>query len=258
LKTWVDQIGTYSVQRRESRRPSGQAYLRLANDPSFCIHTTEGNSVDGAWATLDSRHSAPHFIVGEGRIVQLRPLWAQAATLRSHNDLFIQVECVGHASLELHTLTPSTWEPLVELTRYLHEQGGIPLSRPSLWDDKLPGSYWAWNNSRRTSRLALIKRGVYGHIDIPDQDPTWHWDPGSLNYTQLFEEATSSTQEADDMTPEEKKKLNEAHNFATAVKDALAANTYAGAGTKLVEQVNANGSVTITIPAQQVTGTVTK
>jgi len=197
---WVDKIGPYNVVKKEGPRPSGQPYLKLNANPSFCVHTTEGSTVDGAVATLRKNYSCPHFVVGEGKIVQMRPLWSQGATLRSHNDAFIQVECVGHSSLSLHTLSPSTWGPLVALTRWVNETQGVPLKRPDGWDDKLGSGIWAANNVRRQSRLALKTRGVFGHVDIPDQDPSWHWDPGSLNYTKLFAEAkgTTATPEGDE------------------------------------------------------------
>lgn len=183
---WVSQMGIYRVERRESPRPGGQAYLPLDPDPSLCIHTTEGSSVDGAWMTLNSKSAAPHFIIGEGRIVQCRPLDKQAATIHDHNDRFIQIECVGHAQREVHRLTPQTWEPLIAAVRYLKQVHGIPMARPPSWPDQLGPGIWAANNPRRQTELALTMRGVFGHVDVPDQDPTWHWDPGSLDYTELF------------------------------------------------------------------------
>lgn len=187
---WADRIGIYRVEKRESPRPFGQAYLPLDANPSFVIHTTEGSTVDGAWNTLDSKSAAPHFIVGEGRIVQCRPLSAQAATVHDHNARFIQVECVGRSDIKMHRLSPQTWEPLVALTSYIHHTLGVPLRRPDGWTDQLPsGEVWAANNSRRISRKALTERGVYGHVEVPNQEPTWHWDPGSLDYAELFRRA---------------------------------------------------------------------
>jgi hypothetical protein len=186
---WVDQIGPYKVERMEGPRPGGQPYLKLNDNPGFCVHTTEGSTVAGAVSTLRSNFSAPHFVVGEGRIVQMRPLTAQAATLVSHNDRFIQVECVGRANLKEHQLTVSTWAPLVALTRFVNQQCGVPLKRPLGFSDQLPAGTWANNNPRRQSGKALEGRKVVGHIDVPDQSPTWHWDPGSLDYSALFEQA---------------------------------------------------------------------
>ena len=178
------------MEKLESPRPGGQAYLPLLKNPSFCIHTTEGSTVNGAWYTLNQKGAAPHFIIGENRIVQTRPLNVQGATLRAHNERFIQVECVGHAQLGLHRLTPESWNPLVALTGFVHESIGVPLTRPAAWTDALGPGPWAIDNARRKQGYALTKRGVFGHIDVPDQGPTWHWDPGSLDYTALFAEAT--------------------------------------------------------------------
>lgn len=196
---WINQIGAYRVEKKEGPRPGGAAYLKLRpGTPAFCIHTTEGSTVDGAVSTIRSRFTAPHFVVGQNRIVQMRPLWAQGATVHDWNDRYIQVECVGFSKLAEHQLTPDTWKPLVALTRWLHEQLGIPLRRPDGWADQLPAGTWANNNTRRQSRIALTFKGLVGHIDIPDQDPSWHWDPGSLDYSALIAEASGGDAKEED------------------------------------------------------------
>jgi len=217
-------MGSYVVEHKEIRRPSGQAYYTLGANPSFCIHTTEGSTVSGAWSTLAGKFAAPHFIIGENRIVQCRPLNVQGAALRSHNDRFIQVEMVGHSSLALWFPAEASGGPLVALTKYLHDHLGVPLYRPPEWSDKLAGSYWAYDNPRRKDRYALTRRGVYGHLDVPDQSPTWHWDPGSLDYTELFRRVGGTTPPAqeDEMTEEQKEMLREALQKARAAVDAVA------------------------------------
>ena len=214
---WVQRIGDYDVERQEGPRPGGQAYLPLRSNPSFCVHTTEGSTVAGAVATLRQNFTAPHFVVGENRIVQMRPLSAQGATVHDWNDRFIQVECVGRADLKLHRLTPTTWQPLVALTRFVNKELGIPLRRPDGWSDQLAAGTWANNNPRRQSGIALQFRGVFGHVDVPDQDPSWHWDPGSLDYTALFAEALGE----DDMTDEQKAALRAATASLRGVEDFL-------------------------------------
>jgi len=195
---WVDTIGQFSVQRRESPRPGGQPYIPLTAPRSLVVHTTEGDSVDSAWQTLDAKGAAPHFIVGQLRIVQCRPLDVQAATLVTDssagffaNSLGWQVECVGHAEQTVHQLTPATWQPLVALARFMHEQRGIPYDRPEGWRDNCSDitTTLASNNTRRQSRRAIGFRGFLGHLDIPNQAPTWHWDPGALDYSALFDQA---------------------------------------------------------------------
>ena len=178
------------VEKRESRRPSGQPYIPLDNPKAFIIHTTEGTTVDGAWNTLNSRFSAPHFIAGEGRIVQMRPLWAEGATVHDHNNLGWQVECVGFSKQFQHKLTLPSWRPLVALTRFMAQEKNVPLRRPDGWKDDCSdiNTALATDNTRRKSRKALFFSGLLGHIDIPDQAPTWHWDPGCLDYSALIEE----------------------------------------------------------------------
>lgn len=223
---WVSRIGPFKVERMEGKRPGGQPYLPLRANPSLCVHTTEGNSVAGAVSTLRSNFTAPHFVVGENRIVQMRPLSAQGATVHDWNDRFIQVECVmrvGSIGLKLHRMKAGTWEPLVALTRFVHEELNIPLRRPDGWSDQLAPGTWANNNVRRQSRKALTFRGVFGHIEIPDQDPTWHWDPGSLDYTALFAAA-----QEDDMTEAQKKQLADATAALAGVKDFLDGKASAG------------------------------
>jgi hypothetical protein len=188
--TWLTQMGTYKVTKRESARPEGQAYILLDNPLSLIVHTTQGSTVDGAWNTLNSKGAAPHFIVGENRIVQCRPLTAEAATVHNHNNQGWQVECVGYSKATIHKLTPSSWLPLVALAAWFHEERAVPLQRPAGWFDNCSDitTTLASNNTRRLSGKALGFRGFLGHLDIPDQAPTWHWDPGALNYTALFAE----------------------------------------------------------------------
>lgn len=195
--TWLTTIGPYRAQKRESPRPGGKPYIPLSDPRSLIVHTTEGPSVDGAWNTLNQKGAAPHFIVGENRIVQMRPLDVQAATLVTDADagfwanaLGWQVECVGHAQQSLHKLTASSWNPLAALATYFHERQGVPLRRPDGWRDNCSDitTILASNNTRRQSRKAIGFRGFLGHLDVPNQSPTWHWDPGALDYTALFAE----------------------------------------------------------------------
>ena len=189
---WKLTIENYVVERAEGKRPNGQAYIPLTSPKALVIHTTEGTTVDGAVRTLRSKYAAPHFVVGENRIIQMRPLDAEAATLRNHNDVGWQVEVVGHSKQGVHKLTPSSWAPLVSLVRFFHKELGVPLARPAGWKDDLSdiSTILASDNTRRKSRKALGFRGLIGHLEVPDQSPTWHWDPGALNYTALFREVS--------------------------------------------------------------------
>src|SRR5262245_36282426 len=98
---WIDQIGEFEVVRREIPRQNGAPYFLNSSTLIGVLHTTESATVNSAWNALNAAHSAPHFIVGEGQIVQCRPLNAQGAALRPGNDnsanvhAQIQVEMVG-------------------------------------------------------------------------------------------------------------------------------------------------------------------
>jgi len=185
--TWVTQIGEYHVEKMPVGSGGG-----LTAKPSFCIHTTEGSTYLGAVGTIKSTGYAPHFTIGDGKIAQMRSLSEAGSALRAHNDRFIQVECVGFSHLAKHQLTPGTWQPLIALSKWLRDELGIPLYRP--WPDPL-ASFPASNNSRRQDGYALTRRGFYGHVDVPDQSPTWHWDPGSLDYTALFDAINQEDEE---------------------------------------------------------------
>lgn len=200
MKDWIDRIYGTKV---EKHLVSGGVAGGMDRDPSFCIHTTEGSTLDGALGTIDGTGYAPHFTVGEDRIVQQRALSTTGSALRSHNDHFVQVECVGFSKENVHELTLPTWRPLVLLSRWVHTELHIPLYRP--WGDQLPpGS--ASNNPRRRQGYALTRRGFYGHVDVPDQAPTWHWDPGSLAYKALFKQIRDG---GDDMTEEQLQRLKD-------------------------------------------------
>lgn len=204
---WVAEIGGLKVVRDPV---PGGTRGGLVKAPSFCIHTTEGSTLEGARATIHQTGYAPHFTVGEGKIVQQRPLDTTGSALRAHNDRFWQVECVGFSSIRVHQLTPSTWRPLVILARWIHGRLGVPLVHP--WSDQLP-PFPASDNERRRDGDALTRRGFYGHVDVPDQEPTWHWDPGSLDYSALFKEIREG---GDDDVLNDKQK--EALEFAEGVQ----------------------------------------
>jgi hypothetical protein len=186
---WVDKIGHHKVHRV----PVGSGGRLATAHPSACLHTTEGSTFDGAVGTIRSTGFAPHFTVGDDQIAQMRPLSSQGAALRAHNDLYIQIEAVGFSKLQVHDLTPGTFRPLSVLAAWLHDHMGIPLERPKQWPDNLGGGMWADNNPRRQSGIALHFPGWVGHIDVPDQSPTWHWDPGAFDYSALFAAAGKET-----------------------------------------------------------------
>lgn len=181
--SWVYKIGPYPVRKVRI----GMGY-QIDAQPSVCLHTTEGSTLAGAVGTITNTSYAPHFTVGDNEIVQMRSLDETGSALRAHNNHFIQIEAVGFAGsdLKLNYLTPPTFEPLVALCAFLRDEVGVPLQRPEGWPDQLSPGTWANNNARRQTGKALTERGWFGHVDVPDQGPSWHYDPGSFAYSALF------------------------------------------------------------------------
>lgn len=186
---WIDQIGPFDVQRMEGPRPGGQAYLELNENTTKRViwHTTEGNTVVGAVARLREQFSAPHFVIGEGRIVQMRPLWAQAATVRGDNSRAWQVEVVEHSQTTLWMPQPGSLNPMVALLAFFRDELDVPLRRPDGWHDNgsdIKGVWATEGNSRRVSERALTFVGHVMHLEWPDNT---HWDQGAINWTRIFE-----------------------------------------------------------------------
>lgn len=214
---FVDRIGDFSVEHRPI--PGGR---EMPTVRGVGLHATDGSDVDNAHAHQKSLGFGVHFYVGENRIIQARPLTMTGGGFRNNADDpgdpnaggLIQIEAVDKLSGEdghgkrLHLPDGGTLEPLVALARFLHDTFGIPFRRPEEWPDDLrdddpdtPNGAWAADNHRRRSGIFGRFHGWVGHIEAPDQDPTFHWDPGSFDYTKFFELAKGG--EAP-MTPEER------------------------------------------------------
>lgn len=184
---WVERIGDFDVSKQEGQRPNGQPYLELVPSTQRVIwHTTEGSTVDGAVGRLREQFSAPHFVIGENRIVQMRPLWAQAATVRGDNSRAWQVETVGFSKTALWLHTAPTLQPMIALLGFFLDLG-VPLERPTGWQDNggdIKGVWATEGNSRRTSGRALDFVGHVTHLEWPENT---HWDMGAFNWTRIFE-----------------------------------------------------------------------
>ena len=182
----------FQVEKHELPRSGGRPYHSMPTDGGILvIHTTEGGNVSGAISTLATKFSGPHFVVGENRIVQTRPIGVQGASLHAPENQYpvIQIEAVGLSKVTLYSLPASTHKPLVAVIAWAVKNLNVPLKRPSaLWRDDcldmpLP---WASNNKRRRSGVWPNAKGIYGHVDCANQQPSNHWDPGCLSYTDLF------------------------------------------------------------------------
>lgn len=200
LPDWIEKIGDFVVERKEIPRPGNKPYRANSHTQIGVLHTTEGDTVKGAWSTLAEKGSAPHFIVGDEQIVQCRPLTAQAAALHGDGPVFananssVQIEIVARSQETLWLPKPGTVEALCAVLRWANGNGvDIPLQVPvAEWVDDCSDvkSPWAANNGRRKSAEASFwpsAKGWWMHMEVPGQGPTWHWDCGAIQRTKLLE-----------------------------------------------------------------------
>jgi hypothetical protein len=195
---WVTQIHTFVVEHREIPRPANRPYFLNSSTLIGVLHTTEGTTVNGAWTTLNAAHSAPHFIAGENRIVQCRPLTVQGAALRSGNGntanvhAQVQIEMVARSREQLWQPAPATLGPTVAIIAFCAKNLGIPLRIPNNWPDDVSDMPlpWARNNRRRKQAAQLglwpVEKGWWMHMEVPYQGPSWHWDCGALQRSTLL------------------------------------------------------------------------
>ncbi|MBD0369266.1 MAG: peptidoglycan-binding domain-containing protein [Pyrinomonadaceae bacterium] len=211
ITDWPAQILNYEVERKEIKRPGGKPYFASAHSQIGVLHTTEGNSVKAAWNTLSAHNSAPHFIVGENRIVQCRPLSKQAAALHgsppfnANTNAALQIEMVGFTggspdfnkhAYDLWIPADDVLKPVIAIMAWAAGNGlDIPLQVPSpAWtDDGMDcPKPWAVQNKRRLqAALGLwpAAKGWWMHMEVPGQGPTWHYDCGALKRTVMLQMA---------------------------------------------------------------------
>jgi hypothetical protein len=203
---WLTKIGKFTVEKKEIKRPGNKPYYLTSSTSIGVLHTTEGNSVDAAWKTLNKDFSAPHFITGENRIVQCRPLGAQAAALRTNPPVYpnvdaqVQIEMSCFTKMEkgvpvLWLPPPNVLDPTLALMAWCSKHLGIPLQKPTNWPDDgldLKGTIWAANNKRRKQAAAGLwptGKGWWMHLEVPAQQRSWHYDCGALRRTEMFRQA---------------------------------------------------------------------
>jgi hypothetical protein len=192
---FVEEIGDFEVERKLIPRPGGSPFLPMAHPMIGVLHTTEGGTIGGAFNALNSSHSAPHFIVGENRIMQCRPMTAQGAALKTPNGQFpnkfaaVQIEMVGF-SKETPWLPPaSALNPLLAVLRWAAKSPiDVPLRRPSEgWLDNcsdVPKPWAVTGNKRRQSGIWGREKGWYMHMEVPGND---HWDCGAIKWKEIFD-----------------------------------------------------------------------
>lgn len=195
LDGWIDRIGSFEVQRAEIPRPGNRPYFNNSHTRIGVLHTTEGATVKSAFTTLSQNHSAPHFIAGENRILQCRPITKQGAALLStskynpNTDAALQIEMVGFSKQTLWMPAQSSLDPVVAIMRWATgDPLNVPLKRPfDGWlddcsDVKLP---WAVSsNARRQAQNVWPKvTGWYMHMEVPVNN---HWDCGALRIREML------------------------------------------------------------------------
>lgn len=192
---WVNRIGDFDVERAEIKRPNNRPYFNNSHTRIGVLHTTEGNDVQSAFDTLKARFSAPHFIAGEHRILQCRPITKQAAALRPssqynpNTDAALQIEMVGRSKQTLWLPPDSSMLPVVAIMRWaVNDPLNIPLKRPvDAWLDDCTDVQLPWaktNNARRIAQNIWPKvTGWYMHMEVPVND---HWDCGALRLREML------------------------------------------------------------------------
>jgi hypothetical protein len=195
---WIDRIGDFTVERKEIPRPHNAPYFNNSHTMLGVLHTTESDTIKSAFDTLLAKHSAPHFIAGEGRILQCRPVTKQAAALKpssSYNpntDAALQIEMVGRSKQTLWLPVAGSREPTVAIMRWAsNDPLNIPLQRPiDSWLDDCSDNALPWavpTNARRKAKDVWPKaKGWYMHMEVPVND---HWDCGALRLRDMLADA---------------------------------------------------------------------
>lgn len=175
------------------RQPAARGRLTVET-PNLCLHTTE---TDGYVETL---RVPSQWQCGQGIIGQHIELGYAGDAVYTYDGLLQQIEMVGRSKLERWMPDEPTLGPVVALTAWLHKTGRIKtgLERPANLAGlpvKLDRGPQAVESYYR--RSAPDGRGVYGHVDIKDNN---HWDPGSFDYPEFFERVGIALEgEEDDM-----------------------------------------------------------
>jgi len=216
-----DKIFGFKVEKRIIPRLGGKKFLFNTHTQIGVLHTTENPSVDSSFKSLNKAHSAPHFIVGEGRIVQCRSLAHQAAALKGDGPCFanaqasIQIEMATFTGGGNNTdTTTNLWIPkddvllpTVAIMAYCAVNGiEIPLQVPTEdWKDDASDMPLPWasgptkknpKKKMNTRRTRAAKgdfpklKGWWMHVEIPCQGDMWHHDCGRLRRRDMLRMAT--------------------------------------------------------------------
>lgn len=217
----------FTVEKHPIGRPGGKPLRQFTTPPKRLVqHTAELPTINMLINALSVGFDPSHVGIGSGRIVQFRPFDFQAAALRQNpgpltNARCIQIEAVGYAQTHLWQFDDwtdpnkpydfpinkatgrpvatradfkgSTLEPLVAFYAFLMRDGQIPMVRPNPnWKEDCSDikTILATNNTRRKDGTWIGNAtGIFGHLEVVNQQPTWHFDPGKLMYGDLIARA---------------------------------------------------------------------
>lgn len=161
MEPWVAEMFHFKVEKMEIKRPGGKPYFPVQNSGIGVLHMTEGSTVSGAFRTLAAKNVAPHFIVGEERIIQCRPIGMHGSALRGNSpnpnqQAQTQIEMVGFSQKTLWLPEASRLKPTVAVMAWCFQQLGIPLQFPNHWPDDLSDLTlpFAANNLRHRAAVA--------------------------------------------------------------------------------------------------------
>ena len=212
-----DTIFGFKVDKRIIPRPGGENFLFNSHTQIGVLHTTENSSVESSFKSLNKSHSAPHFIVGEGRIIQCRSLTHQAAALVGNGPVFanaqasVQIEMAAFAGGgKDSSTTTDVWLPkdgvllpTVAIIAFCAGNGiDIPLQVPTdAWKDDNSDMPLPWaggptkKNPKKKMNVRRIRaskgdfpklKGWWMHVEIPGQAESWHHDCGALRRRDML------------------------------------------------------------------------
>ena len=212
-----EKIFGFKVEKRLISRPGGKKFFFNSHTQIGVLHTTESSSVDESFKALNKSRSAPHFITGEGRIVQCRPLTAQGAALVGKAPCFANAQAA--IQIEMATFTGGGKDAMTTTDLWLPEEDvllptvavmaycagnemDIPLQVPNdKWKDDASDMPLPWaagptpkkpKAKMNTRRIAAAAgdfpklKGWWMHVEIPCQGPTWHHDCGRLRRRDML------------------------------------------------------------------------
>lgn len=212
-----DTIFGFKVEKRVIPRPGGAKFMFNSHTQIGVLHSTENPSVDGSFTTLNKKHSAPHFIVGEGRIIQCRSLTHQGAALAGNGPCFANAQASIQIEMAAFTgggkdakTTTAVWLPkdgvllpTVAILAFCTGNGiDIPLQVPTDdWRDDNSDMPLPWaggptkKNPKKKPNVRRIRaakgdfpklKGWWMHVEIPCQAEMWHHDCGALRRRDML------------------------------------------------------------------------